>query len=325
MVSCVDSSFLPRSHLCCVSIVLTMAVASAELLAIFQAAGVSKEVIAVVTAKGIVTTATFANSCNNKSEVKDTFLASTASASDLVQIACLKQAWREAERTVEQKLTRTTPDLTSLEDLECALPQTVQLELETAFMRRYSWLRIPSKSIGCDSLLGRIRREFDRRALSEFRVSKVRSRAQSSLADPCKHRRLSEYVACQRRPRGAASFRPHGLLRQDENFGFHVGRCRQLSGPMEWRGGDLCPLVRDLRQRGHVARAHLADARVAFRFHAAELRYSRACPHARFSNAVEQGIAPGGKGGRQPLGPTSGLPCLFWVTTFSSDASGSQA
>ena len=168
-----------------------MAVASAELAGIFKVIGVSGEMSSLVTAKGVVTTATFANSCG----VKDTFLAGTASASDLVQIACLKQAWREAGCVVEQELTCTMPDLTSLENLGSALPQTVQLRLETDFMQRYSWLRIPSKSIGCDCLLDGICIEFDRNAPSICQVLEVRSRAKSSLADQCEWRRLSEYVA----------------------------------------------------------------------------------------------------------------------------------
>ena len=86
-------------------------------------------------------------------------------------------------------------DLTSLEDWESALPHAVQEELETAFLRRYSWLRIGSKTIGCDSLLGRVRREFDQRTPSVFKVSKVRTRAQTSSADPCKRRRLSKHVS----------------------------------------------------------------------------------------------------------------------------------
>ena len=71
----------------------------------------------------------------------------------------------------------------------------MQEELETALLRRYSWLRIGSKTIGCDSLLGRVRREFDRRTPSVFKVSKVRTRAQTSFAEPCKRRRLSEHVS----------------------------------------------------------------------------------------------------------------------------------
>ena len=92
---------------------------------------------AQVTAKKLIAVAAFANSCDNKSEVKAT-LAGTAFSDDLVQTADLKQAWRDAVRKVEMKLSKTTPDVSSREDLESALPQEVQVELEMAFMRRYS-------------------------------------------------------------------------------------------------------------------------------------------------------------------------------------------
>ena len=109
---------------------------------------------AQVTAKKLIAVAAFANSCDNKSEVKATFLAGTAFSDDLVQTADLKQAWRDAVRKVEMKLSKTTPDVSSREDLESALPQQVQVELEMAFMRRYSWHRIGSMAMGCDKLVG---------------------------------------------------------------------------------------------------------------------------------------------------------------------------
>ena len=104
---------------------------------------------AVVSPKKLITVAAFANSCDSKSAVKATFLAGTAFSDDLVQVAALKQAWRDAEKKVEMKLSKITSDQSSLEDLK--------------FMRRYSWQRIGSKAMGCvcDSLLGRVRRDFE--------------------------------------------------------------------------------------------------------------------------------------------------------------------
>ena len=171
------------------------AVVTSDLLVIFQTAGVAPEVQALVAARGIVSTTNFANSCDSKGEVSERYLAGTDFSQNLLQIASLKQAWREAEKKTEQRLSKASPDLTSLEDLESALPHAVQKELETAFLRRYSLLRIASRTIGRDSLLGRVRREFDWRTPSVSKVSKVRTRAQTSLADPCKRRRLSEHVS----------------------------------------------------------------------------------------------------------------------------------
>ena len=96
----------------------------------------------------------------SKSEVSERYLARTDLSQNILQIASLKQALeREAEKKTEQRLSKVSPGMTSFEDLESALPHAVQEELETAFSRRCSWRRIGSKTIGRDSLLGRVRRD----------------------------------------------------------------------------------------------------------------------------------------------------------------------
>ena len=96
------------------------------------------------------------NSCDNKSDVPS--WQDTAFSDKLVHVAALKQAWRDAEKKVEMKISTMTPDLSFLES---ALPQEIQVEIEMVSVRRVSWHRIGSKKPGCDSLLGRAHRKFE--------------------------------------------------------------------------------------------------------------------------------------------------------------------
>ena len=211
-------------------------VATSDLVQIFQTTGVAAEVQALVTAKGIVSVANFANSCDSKAEVSEKYLAGTDLSQNLLQIASLKQAWREAEKRTEQRLSKSPPDVTSLEHRESALPHAMQEELGTSFLRRYSWLRAGSKMIGCDSLLGRVRPEFDRKAPNVFKVSKVRTRAQSSLADPCKRRRLSQHVSMtlvSELQEENGNLWNHGLLCQAARSGSDLGCGREQNRALE--------------------------------------------------------------------------------------------
>ena len=202
----------------------TPVVLAGQVLPLFQTAGVAAEVQAIVTAKGIVSVAHFAGSCDSKTEVSEKCLVGTDFSQNLLRVASLEQAWREAEKRTEQRLSKA----------ESALPQ-----LETSFLRRCSWLRTSSKMIGCDSLPGRVRREFDREAARIFKMSQVRTRAQSSFADPCKRRRLSQHVSFTlgvRAPRRNANLWDHGLLCQAARSGSNMGCGRNTT--VHWKGSE---------------------------------------------------------------------------------------
>ena len=109
----------------------------------------------------------------------------------------LKMAWRECESLVERGmvLTKTVPEPTELGDFEVPLPTSVQQDLEQQFLKRYSWLRISSHSMGCDTLLGRVQREFLRCTPTVFRISRVRTRAQSTVSTPAKRQKISDQMS----------------------------------------------------------------------------------------------------------------------------------
>ena len=72
----------------------------------------------------------------------------------------------------------------------------MQEEHETAFLRRYSWLRIGSKTIGCDSLLGRVRLRVGPSNSERFQsVQGTDTRPDEFGRHPCKRLRLSEHVS----------------------------------------------------------------------------------------------------------------------------------
>ena len=102
----------------------------------------------------------------------------------------MKHAWREAEKKTEQRLSKASPDLTSLEDLESGLPHAVQEELETAFLRRHSWRASDPRRLDPTAFSAACAE-----TPSVFKVSKVRTRIQTSLADPWKRRRISQHVS----------------------------------------------------------------------------------------------------------------------------------
>ena len=61
------------------------------------------------------------------------------------------------------------------------LPPATQLELERAFLCKYSWRKLPAGLIGCDSLLGRCQRECQRRTVTVLCITRVRNRSLKRL------------------------------------------------------------------------------------------------------------------------------------------------
>ena len=169
----------------------------ATLVAQFVKAGVPDEVQSLVQAKGICSIERFANSVDTKAEVKAMYLNGTPLENDTPQLAALKMAWRECESLVERGLvlTKTVVEPTELGDFEVPLPTSVQQDLEQQFLKRYSWLRISSHSVGCDTLLGRVQREFLRRTPTVFRISRVRTRAQSAVSTSAKRQKISDQMS----------------------------------------------------------------------------------------------------------------------------------
>ena len=110
------------------------------------------------------------------------------------QLACLKQAWREAEAENARTLKRTHELAEAGVDPDTPLEPSYQKEVESAFRALYNWPALPANRVGSDSLLGRVQREFERRTPAQYPVSRVRSLAFSQRGVPTKVRRLSAGV-----------------------------------------------------------------------------------------------------------------------------------
>ena len=129
-------------------------------------------------------------------ELKAAVLDKTAKKDNHAQLAALKQAWREADALNSRSLKRSAEGL-SAEELDGPLDPELQKQVEAAFRTTYSWPGLPSKCVGCDSLLGRCKREFERRTPSMLAVTRVRTLAQSQRGQPVKVQRLSADVSLQ--------------------------------------------------------------------------------------------------------------------------------
>ena len=102
----------------------------------------------------------------------------------------LRQSKAEAEMRAKNLLKRQTEGLAP-EELEEPLQPDVQRSLELAFRTRYHWT-LPSEKRGSDSLLGRVRREFDRRQISMFSIFKTKSLAAAHQSQPLKRFKLGD-------------------------------------------------------------------------------------------------------------------------------------
>ena len=135
-----------------------------------------------------------ANWVDSKTELREGVLDKTSKKDDISQLACLKQAWREAEAQTNRNLRRTQESLPQ-EDLDSPLDSEEQKSVEQRFRSLYSWPSLPARCVGSDSLLGRVKREFDRRQPTQYPVSRVKTLASTQRGAPSKSRRLSAGVA----------------------------------------------------------------------------------------------------------------------------------
>ena len=164
-----------------------------DLTALFKSNGVPTSVINVLCTAGCNSLKMFANWVENKAELQASVLDGTSDSTNKTALASLKQAWREAEALTARGVKRGVEGL-SEEGLEDALPDHLQKQLEKTFADKYCW-DLESRFQGCDSLLGRCKREADRQAPSMLSAYRVRSLAHATrVGQPTKHR-LADFVS----------------------------------------------------------------------------------------------------------------------------------
>jgi hypothetical protein len=166
-----------------------------ELTSLLVSNGVDMQVIEHLTAKGCLTIKKYANWVDSRSELQSLVLdkvKSGALASDTASLAGLKQAWREAGSWVAKSLKRTCDGLPE-EDRDDPLPSHIQQDIDKRFMTVYSW-ELNTKERGSDSLLGRVKREFDKATPTMFSVLRVMCVAQANRRGAAKRHRVSAEI-----------------------------------------------------------------------------------------------------------------------------------
>ena len=118
----------------------------------------------------------FANWVDDRNELKTAVLDQVQGlTTGRAQLGALKQAWREAEGIVARGLKRAAEGLSD-EALDEPLQPDAQKALEKVFAETYRW-QLPASSMPSDSLLGRGKRDFERRQPSMLAVGRAKSLA----------------------------------------------------------------------------------------------------------------------------------------------------
>jgi hypothetical protein len=144
---------------------------------------------------GCITMATFANWVDQRSELEEKLHKLTPSKGDLADLSNLKQAWRESDASITRGIKRNSEGLDS-EALDDPLQQEVFKAIATTFRTTYNWPdNFDSRRIGCDSLHGRFRREFERKQPSMYTFTKAKSLSKSQREGQVKKTKLSDGMA----------------------------------------------------------------------------------------------------------------------------------
>ena len=107
-----------------------------------------------------------------------------------LQRAGLRQAIAESKIRADIALKRSAEGLDP-DKLEEPLQPELQRSMEKTFSDSYRW-KLSAEDRGCDSLLGRCRREFERRTVTMFSVMKVKSLAYSHQSQPAKRFKMGD-------------------------------------------------------------------------------------------------------------------------------------
>jgi hypothetical protein len=133
-----------------------------------------------------------ANWVDEKKELKVAIMASTSEKDDNASLACIKAAWREAEARANRACKRQAEGLES-ESIDEPLSSELYASMVRTFMHHNCHTRFfPVWLFPCDSLFGRIHREFEKRSCSFFPLHRVRSLAHTQKGSTHKRSRLTE-------------------------------------------------------------------------------------------------------------------------------------
>jgi hypothetical protein len=170
-----------------------------ELKSLLQANTVHADIIKYLEeTEGCLTIKSFANIVDTKPELNAAVFVHVTSITTkkAVELSYLKQAWREAEGMVARGLKKTSEGIEE-ESLDEPLQVDVQKKIEKEFTRHYGKWTIKPIKMGCDTLLGRVRREFDKGRVTIFPLNRVRSLAHVSKDLPQKRQRIGDQLVVE--------------------------------------------------------------------------------------------------------------------------------
>ena len=110
---------------------------------------------------------------------------------DDIQIAMVSMAYRKAVASTERLLKRSSEGIPE-EDLETPLGEEAHNDMMNSHLKAYGLTRICSQRILSDTLLGRIRREFESARITNLAVDRVKTLAHSLKVAPPKKHQMSE-------------------------------------------------------------------------------------------------------------------------------------
>ena len=134
----------------------------------------------------------FANLVDEAPQINAALLQHTSQKDNLGQLARLKQAWKEANGINQTRLKRLGQGLTE-ELLDEPLDSEARKSKYATFQNFYQWT-LKAKEMVCDSLLGRIVREFDSCQPTMFPILRTKSLANSQRSQPAKKHRIADSV-----------------------------------------------------------------------------------------------------------------------------------
>ena len=105
------------------------------------------------------------------------------------QTSRLRLAWRQADAITSRGIKRMAEGI-SEEPMDDPLDDAVHKDAIAKFKKAYGWVDLPTEIMGSDSLLGRIFREFKKKAHTLLPLSKVKSLADTSGGGSHKRRTL---------------------------------------------------------------------------------------------------------------------------------------
>jgi hypothetical protein len=162
-----------------------------DLSSILNSNGVPTEVIAYLQTVGCLSLKNFANWVDEAKELQSEVLEKVAShKTDRAALAALKQSWREVESIVARGVKRSAEGLPDVAQDE-PLPHGIQDSIMDTFVKTYKFDLEPKRR-PCDSLLGRVKREFDTSSPTMFPLHRVRSLAMTTRSTDHKKHRVGE-------------------------------------------------------------------------------------------------------------------------------------